>query len=347
MALVGKLEDMPPADIMIFIAESEKTGKLRFTTGTQEGMIVFRQGKIIYAASSSLRETFGSIALNLGIVNRVQLNEALLRQVRSNEEKRLGEILVELSVITHTDVEQVLAHQVGRVVAEIFEWKKGYFKFTNLEFAEYGDIDVDARDFIVASPLDTRSVALDAARAQDEISREAELEEDGQEEAAEATTMAEIMDDVPAPVLTAEIIREIFDVAETLFARGVILAVHENSAQGLAQFGLVDTIATPNERVRNLNLPFEDYSIISRVVHDRQIFRGEPDHIRSNSQLVLALGGEWPHDGVAIPMLIGDRVGLVFYGDNQPTGQPVGSTVALEETMQTVGSLMVQPPRSS
>ncbi len=49
--------------------------------------------------------------------------------------------------------------------------------------------------------------------------------------------------DVPAPALTAEIIREIFDVAETIFARGMILTVHEHSAQGLAQFGLIETMA--------------------------------------------------------------------------------------------------------
>lgn len=66
---------------------------------------------------------------------------------------------------------------------------------------------------------------------------------------------------MPAPALTAEIIREIFDVAETIFARGMILAVHEHSAQGLAQFGLIETMAPPGERVRELNLPFEDNSI--------------------------------------------------------------------------------------
>ena len=157
--------------------------------------------------------------------------------------------------------------------------------------------------------------------------------------------MAKIMDDLAAPALTAETIREIFEVAETLFARGMILAVHEHSAQGLAQFGLVETVAPPNERVHNLNLPFEENSIISRVVREREIFRGEPDHIRSNTRLVQALGGDWPTKGVALPMLIGDRVALVFYGDNQPTGQPVGSTDALEETLQTVGSFMAQGPQ--
>ena len=286
MALVGKLEDMPPAEIMIFIADAEKTGKLRFTTGTQVGMIVFRKGKIIYAASSSIRETFGSIALNLELVSRLQLDRALLLQHRSSEDKRLGEILVEIGAMKPESVEKILAYQVGRVVTEIFEWEKGFFKFTNLEFDEYGDIDVDARDFVVGAPLDTRSVALDAARVQDETTRSIEVEEIEEEGDDEHTTMAEIMFDIPAPVLTAETIRGIFEVAEGVFDRGVILAVHEHSAKGLAQFGLVETIAPPSERILKLNLPFDENSIVSRVVRDREIFRGEPDHIRSNLSLI-------------------------------------------------------------
>ena len=58
MALVGKLDDIRPAEIMVYIGDSVKSGKLIFTTGTQEGLIVFREGKIIYAASSSIRIPF-------------------------------------------------------------------------------------------------------------------------------------------------------------------------------------------------------------------------------------------------------------------------------------------------
>jgi hypothetical protein len=341
VALAGKIEDIRPAEILVFLAESEKTGKLRFTTGTQEGMIVFRSGKIIYAASSSIRETFGSIALTLQIVSRRQLDRALLLQHKSREDKRLGEILVEIGAMKPSDVQKILTHQVSQVVREIFEWESGYFKFKNLEIEQFGDVEVDARDFVVDSPLDTRSVALDAARVQDEKIRAAEpVEED--DGPAEQTTLNEIMTDVPAPTLTAETIREIFDVAEKIFSRGVIFAVNDYSAQGLAQYGLIETVAPPSERVRDLNLPTQENSVISRVVRDRETFRGEPDHIRSNSRLVNVLGGEWPREGVAIPMLIGDRVALVFYGDNQPDGRPVGSTSALEATLQSVGSRLAR-----
>lgn len=338
MALVGKLEDMGPAEILIFLAESEKTGKLNFTTGTQEGMVLFRDGKIIYAASSSIRETFGSIALSLNIVSRRQLDQALLVQHKSREDKRLGEILVSYGAMTQADVQRILTHQVSRVVREIFEWETGYFKFRNLEVEHFGDIEVDAKDFMAGSPLDTRSVALDAARVQDETTRAREPIEEEDDEAAEPTTLAEIMVDVAAPALTAEIIREIFEVAEKIFYRGVIFAVHDRSARGLAQYGLEDTILPPNERISNLWLAANEYSVISEAMRDHEIFRGIPDHVRGNLQLAQALGGEWPIEAVVIPMMIGDRVVLIFYGDNVPHNLPVGSTLPLEETLKSVGN---------
>ena len=42
-----------------------------------------REGKIIYAASSSIRETFGSIALSLNIVSRRQLDQERTRALMS------------------------------------------------------------------------------------------------------------------------------------------------------------------------------------------------------------------------------------------------------------------------
>jgi hypothetical protein len=364
VALVGKLEDIPPAEILMILSDSAKTGKLNLTTGTQEGMIVFRDGKIIYAASSSIRETFGSIALTLQVVNPEQLEEAVRLQYRSHEDKRLGEILVEIGAMTPSDVQRVLTHQVGQIVREIYEWKAGYFRFRNLEIEDAGEVEVDARDFIAGSPLDTRSVALDAAREQDESSRTAapagrgrgkasaaspparaaagaappalKTEPDGEAE-AEHTTLARIMGDVASPALTAETIRDIFEAAAATLARGVIFAVRDRSIRGLAQYGLAEGDVPPSERVRKLLFASDEYSLISTVASLRKPFRGVPDHVRANTQLVRALGGEWPSEVVALPMLIGNRVALVFYGDNQPSGKPVGSTAVLEATLEAIG----------
>jgi hypothetical protein len=334
VALVGKIQDVPPAEIMVFLSESAKTGKLSFTTGTQEGMIVFREGKIIYAASSTVRETFGSIALSLRIIDRRQLDKAVRLQHHSRVEKRLGEILVQMEAMTEADVQKVLTHQVSQVIREIFEWKSGYFRFRNLEIQEPGDVEVDARDFIAGMPLDARSVALDAAREQDEASKEPVP--------PEKATMAQIMAEVAGPALTAETINDIFQVAAATVARGVIFAVREQSSLGLAQFGLLDTETPASERIRQLVLPLDEYSLISTVVHDGQPFRGALDNVRANSALVKALEGGWPTEVIVIPMIVGGRVALVFYGDNLSADVPMGSTEDIERIMTAIGRRLTE-----
>jgi hypothetical protein len=199
---------------------------------------------------------------------------------------------------------------------------------------------MDAGDFLAGSPIDTRSMALDAARELDEATREPEEPEGGQPSAG--ATLSEIMSEVAGPALTAETIRDIFQVASSSLSRGLIFAVRAQGAQGLAHYGLEETVAPASERVRGLWLPHNEYSLISTVILDKEAFRGIPDQVRANTNLVMALGGDWPTDSVALPMMIGDRVGLVFYGDNQPEGMPVGSTEVLEATLAAIGERLAE-----
>ena len=349
MALAGKLEDVQPAEILHFLAMSEKTGKLTFTTGTEEGLIVFRGGKIIYAATSSLRETFGSIALSVGVVTRPDLDAALLIQHRSGEDKRLGEILVERGVLAPSDLQKVLNHQVIQVLREMFGWRRGFFRFRNLELDDFGDVEVDYRDLIVDTPLDARSVALDAARRHDEASRALSEEsrggrgatEDPTEEAPEHASVGEMMDEVTAPVVTAEIVRAIFDAAAKVFSRGAVFAVHSHSVRGMAQFGLEDGDDPPSQRVRRLWLPMDEASVIAHAAESKAPFRGTPEQNRWNETLFNELGGQWPDEAVAMPVVVGGRTVLVFYGDNEPDDLPVGSTTDLEEVLVAISEDLV------
>ena len=356
MALAGKLEDVQPAEILHFLAMSEKTGKLSFTTGMEEGLIVFRDGKIIYAATSSLRETFGSIALNLGIVSQANLESALLQQHRSGEDKRLGEILVESGTLEPADLQRVLHHQVIQVLREMFGWDRGFFRFRNLELDDFGAVEVDYRDLIVATPLDARRVALDAARRHDEESRKragavdpgglAESD-DGEDGTAEQATVEELMGDVVAPSVTAEIVRAIFDVAAKVFSRGVVFAVHSQSVRGMAQFGLAEGDDPPSQRVRGLWLPVDEPSVIAQVASSQVPFRGEPDRNRWNETLLQDLGGDWPDEAVALPVVVGGRTVLVFYGDNEPDDLPVGSVSDLQKLLVAVSQDLARGADSS
>ena len=63
MAFVGKLDQFKLPDLLQIISGNRKTGRLALTRRDSQGMIVFRSGKIIYAASTAARETLGSLLL--------------------------------------------------------------------------------------------------------------------------------------------------------------------------------------------------------------------------------------------------------------------------------------------
>jgi hypothetical protein len=357
VALAGKLEDVPAAEILQFLAMSDKTGKLTFTTGTEEGLIVFREGKIVYAASSSLRETLGSIVISMKLVSESELAEALQRQHKTGEEKRLGGILVEMGVLSNGDLQKVLHHQVLNVLREMFSWERGFFMFRNLNLSDHGEVEVDARDLVVEQPLDARRVALDAARQYDEAVRdqpEGDEEQrlqsmlDSTDEAEpgepEETGLREVIGDLPAPSVTAETVREVFEHAARVFDRSVIFAVHSHGIRGIAQFGLAEGGEPPSQRVRRLWLPIDEPSVISWAITLSSTFRGKPEGNRWNEVLFGELGGGWPEESVAIPILANKRVALVFYGDNEPHDLPVGSTTQLEEKLVQIGEGLQSAP---
>ena len=60
MAFVGRLE-LSVADILRTLSLGRKTGKLRLSRMGNTGEIVFKNGKVFYAASASPRNTLGQI----------------------------------------------------------------------------------------------------------------------------------------------------------------------------------------------------------------------------------------------------------------------------------------------
>lgn len=351
VALAGRLEDVPAAEILQFLAMSGKSGKLTFTTGTEEGLIVFRGGKIIYAASNTIRETLGSIVIAMNLVSEAELVEALKRQHKTGEEKRLGMILVEMKAIDASDLQRALQHQVLNVLREMFSWERGFFMFRNLNLEDHGEVEVDARDLVVEQPLDARRVALDAARQRDEDMRDrgaadeatekkhpvfdaVDVEPEGDEEPA---GLRDVVGDFSAPSVTAETVRQVFERAGRVFDRGVVFAVQSHGVRGIAQFGLAAGPEPPSQRVRRLWLPVDQSSVITTAISSGNAFRGAAGHNRWNEMLFDLLGGGWPEESVVIPIIVDGRVTMVFYGDNEPHDLPIGSTKDLEEKLRQVG----------
>jgi hypothetical protein len=361
VSLCGTLQDLPIPDLLQMIAANRKTGRLVLTRRDGHGVIAFRNGKIIYAASNSVRETLGNILLHERLITESTLLEALERQSRAAEEKRLGPVLVEMGVLDEATMERVVRGQTQRVVSEFLRWKSGFAKFEILQIPDHGEVEVDARDFLMEAGLNADELLLGIFGQPDRRIDTAELDmsqvlrrapwasgsvegepgslEPPPEPPADPPSFASlksIMSEIRSPAFTGEVSLGILRYAASSFTRGVLFARGFDGFHGMGQFGLGSKVA-----VREIRIPLDEPSIFLEVFERRESYRGPLDNRYWNVHLGRQLGGLTPREVVAIPMVVDASVVLIFYGDNVPDNAPIGSIDDLELLM-IEGGLVIE-----
>lgn len=334
-SFAGKLEDVHFPELLQFIALNRKTGKLILTRRDGTGVVVLRAGRIIYAASNSVRETFGSILVCRGLVSEPTLMEALEKQQAEGGKKRLGAILVEMGKVTEDDLREVMHHQTGVVIEELFQWSTGFFKFDAMQIPERGEIEVDAKDFLDMEGVATDRVLLEVAARLDEQlgAEEQEAAAPPGEAAAEEGGTSELL----SPALRGEITLMLMRFAGRIVNRGVLFVVRGDRVMGISHFGLGSRGSYPPSAIRDLTLPLAEPSVLAEVIQKKEMSRGRLRSRPGDAALLRQLGGPEPTDTVVIPMTLGGTVVMLFYGDNVPEGRPIGSTADLETLLIEAG----------
>src|SRR2546425_4593197 len=132
MAIEGPLRELGIHDVFQLLDLSRKTGVLRVTSDLRNnaGTIFFEDGAIVYAEIRSNPHPLGSLLVRTGRVNDADLERARDMQVRGGDRRRIGEILVELGVVTPRELQRQVRFQIEEVVFEVMGWREGYFSFT-------------------------------------------------------------------------------------------------------------------------------------------------------------------------------------------------------------------------
>ena len=359
MSLCGTLQDLPIPDLLQMIAANRKTGRLVLTRRDGHGVIAFRNGKIIYAASNSVRETLGNILLHERLITESTLLEALERQSRAAEEKRLGPVLVEMGALDEATMERVVRSQTQRVVSEFLRWKSGFAKFEILHIPDHGEVEVDARDFLLEAGLNADELLLGIFGQRDPRIDTSELDMSqvlrrapwvpgpAEQEPAPPepppdpkppsfASLKSIMSEIRSPAFTGEVSLGILRYAARSFTRGVLFARGYDSFQGMGQFGLGAKVP-----VREIRIPLDEPSLFLEVIERKESYRGPLDDRYWNVHLGRQLGGATPGEVVAIPMVVDSSVVLIFYGDNVPDNAPIGPIDDLELLM-IEGGLVIE-----
>ena len=338
MSFVGKLEEFQLSDLLQIISTNEKSGKLNLTRHDSQGVIVFRHGKIIYAAGSSARETLGFLLLSEDLITEKQLLHALEYQHQADEEKRLGTILVEAGALTAVALEQTVRNQLEKVLNEFLSWDKGFFKFERLDLPDRGEVGVDAEDFILPAGLRADQVLVDLSSALEDSSPKAAP--DAENQPSTLPSLKSIMSEIRSPEFTGEATVRILDFARTVFPRGILFFVQQGNFTGIHQFGLDTSAGDTTELLRRIKIPLDQPSILSAAANQKTTSSGPLEPIEWNLYLISKLGGQTPRQAVAMPLVVNNDVLLVLYGDNAGSTDPLGSFVGLELLLLQAGLAM-------
>jgi hypothetical protein len=355
MSFAGRLETLELSALLQTLGASSPSGRLTLTALDGHAVIVFRQGLVVYAASSSSTETLAGRLLRQGLVSQADLTAAFERQHDGTRFHPLGEVLAEMGLLAEGTLQAVVRQRLQEVVSGLLGWDTGYFHFVPFPEGSRGDVEVDLSDFVVPEGIAPMELLMHAMTL---------LEGDGPLKAAPAPPSPNApepasFDTAPAigrviafspvaglprpdraPTLSesgsytaefsGEVVLLLLRFAAQILSRAVVFAVEGDQVHGVGEFGLETPGRAPAEVVGETVLSLRQPSILRVAVEGRRPHVGplEPTHL--NLKLVKRLGGILPREAVAVPLMARGAVHLVLYGDNGADGAPIGPLDVLE-----------------
>ena len=164
MAIEGPLKELGIHDVFQLLDLSRKTGLLTVTSKLRhnQGTVYFDNGAVVYALVQSNPHPLGEVLLKGGKITEADLSRARDMQ-QHGDERRLGEILVEIGALGARELERQVRFQIEEVIFEVMNWREGYFSF------EEGALEEVPADATIR--ISTESVLMEGARRIDEWSR--------------------------------------------------------------------------------------------------------------------------------------------------------------------------------
>jgi hypothetical protein len=369
MSLVGRLEDLALPDIFQIISLSKKTGTLVVRSRKGTGMVVFKDGQVIQAASDSIRDSLGNILVSQGMLSEASLSRALALQQREID-KPLGMILVEMGAVSTQTLESVIRKQIEEIIYDLLAWEEGFFNFELGEIAPKDKIEIDTQEFLLKSGISAEYLLMEGTRLLDE-KRQSERKQppprsepteappprppiaphpsyepakeefrtriEKEEPRHEITALKSMFDELRFPTATAEVTLLILRYASEVVNRAVLFMVKKDEVRGLGQFGIELKGKSADQVVRNIKIPLSKPSLFFTVMESRRSYVGELEQNECNDYLTTELGGTVPDSVLAIPLIVDGKIALVVYGDNLPDHKPIRGVDTLEIFMNQAG----------
>lgn len=188
MQLVGNIEDLGLGEILQIVSFSRKSGTLILNSRKREGCIVFKNGQVIRASASTIKEGICDVLVKDKALAPPQLAKARGIQDSRGFKESLGTILIKDLGIPGQVVEDTASKHIEKIIYSLFLWYEGSFVFELGDFIETPDmLKNDSIHYTLGSGMNPQFLAMEGTRLLDEFRREgkasAEQEEPAREEA--------------------------------------------------------------------------------------------------------------------------------------------------------------------
>jgi CheY-like chemotaxis protein len=162
LALVDALQwkdaraDLPTGptfpELLVDLGERRETGVLEVRADGLCTRIALREGAPVFAEGGALRETLGRMLLRRGAIDGaayLRVIERMTERLIENEATRMGEVLVELGLLTPKEVFEALSAQVLEKIMGCFRWLRFAHHFEaqealSADVAAFPGVSVDA-----------------------------------------------------------------------------------------------------------------------------------------------------------------------------------------------------------
>ena len=124
------------AAALLELASGRETGVLEVEDEALHTRIFVHAGAVVSADGGSLRDTLGRMLLRHGALSESEYTrviERMTEKVIANEHQRMGEVLVELGLMSPSEVHQALRAQVLEKLTTCFAWPRPSWSFSELD----------------------------------------------------------------------------------------------------------------------------------------------------------------------------------------------------------------------
>ena len=341
MTITADIEDLAAADLMMVLAQNLKTGQLTIENGDDRIKLAFRNGAIVYASSTGVRETVGAMLVRRELISAKQLEEALQRQKKHDGGALLGQILIDMGAVRAEDLTRVVYLQFQNVIREALAWTEGVGTFETMDIPDLGEVRVDPREVILETGFRTEQILLGGAAKHDEENKAAEAPDYF---AAVRSVLANFKEE--SLVVTSEMAATNLEDAKKLVRRAILFLVYPDALSVVGGFDpdhREGSVALAGRRIDRVE--GED-SVLSWVIEEARGYRGPLKDRDGNKPLRDLLGNAVPQQVIVIPVIVARKVAAVLYGDNGSDDGAIGNIGDLERVVARVAREMGKKRRA-